>query len=101
MAREAIADTVLGADEEPDTIEKGTTLLMSTEHLNEQGSTMFSFGMGQRFCLGVTLATMETELAVTRFLQKFEVTDTGARGMHSGLTQIPSDTLVTVKKRDS
>ena len=99
LAREASADTVLDSDENTVEVEKGTTLLMSTEHLNEQGSTMFSFGMGQRFCLGVTLATMETELAVTRFLQKFEVSDTGERGRHSGLTQIPKDTLVSVRKR--
>lgn len=101
LAREAVADTALGTKDSLTEVKKGTTIIMSTEHINAEDKGMFSFGAGRRFCLGAQLARNETEIAVTRFLQKFEITDTGERGVHSGLTQIPEDTLVTVHKRQS
>jgi cytochrome P450 len=98
IAREALQDTTVGPKDHPVQVKAGTTVLVSTQHANE-GPGMFSFGGGERFCLGFNLARLETELAVTQFLRRFEVTDTGARGVDSGLTQKPSDTLVTVKRR--
>ena len=92
-------DTTVGPKDQPVPIKAGTTVLVSTQHANaEAGGTMFSFGGGRRFCLGINMARLETELAVTRFLQRFEVSDTGARGFQSGLTQSPEDTTVQVSR---
>ena len=92
-------DTTVGPKDQPVPIKAGTTVLVSTQHANaEAGGTMFSFGGGRRFCLGINMARLETELAVTRFLQRFEVSDTGARVFQSGLTQSPEDTTVQVSR---
>ena len=99
IAREALTDTTIGSKEDPVDIKKGTTVLISTQHANMDTSGMFSFGGGKRFCLGMQMATVETEVAVSRFLQKFEISDTGHRGVTSGLTQNPADTEVTIKRR--
>ena len=99
LAREAVRDTSIGPKENPVEIKAGTTVLVSTQHANQEAKAMFSFGGGRRFCLGINLARLETELAITRFLQRFELSDTGARGMDSGLTQLPEDTLVSVRRR--
>lgn len=100
IAREALTDTTIGDKDEPVEIKKGTTVLVSTQHANMDSSGMFSFGGGQRFCLGMQMATTETEVAVSRFLQKFEITDSGHRGISSGLTQNPADTEVTIRRRE-
>lgn len=98
IAREAIKDTTIGSQEAPIQIEAGTTVVVSTEHAND-GRQLFSFGGGQRFCLGFNLARLETEMAVIKFLQRFEIADQGPRGVESGITQHPEDTIVTLKKR--
>ena len=99
IAREAIADTFIGSDDDRTFIEAGTTIMVSTEHANrDSGNGVLSFGSGKRFCPGIGLARFETEVGLNRFLQRFEVTDTGERGMTSGLTQLPEDTTVTVRK---
>jgi cytochrome P450 len=100
IAREAIHDTTVGPKEDPISIKAGTTVMVSTQHANADANAgMFSFGGGKRFCLGFNMARQETELAVTRFLQRFDISDSGARGVRSGLTQIPEDTLVRVSRR--
>jgi cytochrome P450 len=100
IAREAVKDTSVGPKDAPVPIKAGTTVMVSTQHANlDTEGGMFSFGGGKRFCLGINMARQETELAVTRFLQRFDISDTGARGVHSGLTQTPEDTLVRVSRR--
>ncbi|MCA9776766.1 MAG: cytochrome P450 [Candidatus Eremiobacteraeota bacterium] len=100
IAREALVDTTVGPKEQPIPVKAGTTVIVSTQHANADApGGMFSFGGGKRFCLGINMAWQEPELAVTRFLQRFEVSDTGARGFQSGLTQLPEDTLVQISRR--
>ena len=100
IAREAVKDTSVGPTDSPVPIKAGTTVMVSTQHANlDTDGAMFSFGGGKRFCLGINMARQETELAVTRFLQRFDVSDSGERGVVSGLTQTPEDTLVQVSRR--
>lgn len=100
LARVAKKDTTIGPEDHPIPVEAGTTIMVSTQEANK-GGPMFSFGGGPRFCLGFNLARLETELATARFLQRFEVTDSGARGVQSSLAQGPADTEVTVRRREA
>lgn len=100
ISRQAIRDTEIGPTEARRPLEAGTTLIISTELANhDAGRGMFSFGGGRRFCLGARLAMLETELFLTRFMQRFQVEDSGPRGVASGFAQSPSDTTVTVLKK--
>lgn len=99
IARQALEDTVIGSKDEPIKISAGDTVVVSTTLANEQSRGIFSFGGGRRFCLGFHLATLEMEVILTRFIQKFEFDDRGSQDSVSGPVQTPAEAVVTLRNR--
>lgn len=98
LARVAEQDTQVGETLVP----AGTMVVMSPleSHKTGPNSKNFGFGGGTRLCLGQSLARLETNLFLTRFVQKFAVEPISDFSAASDVSHHPKEARVRVRVRE-